>query len=585
MKLPALGGSWSRPPVIIAAAVVVVLILALVVAIAARRPRGVGAPSGTPSAERGDVLARLTERCYGPSAVRAEELEKTAPPLATDGSAFVRGLESLPFLAAIFAERDTWYEDANTKDPAALATEGKAAAIQFADLAIEVATCYERELAGDRSLRAAAGELLAELRTRRAELEALDFALFYTTGGPAEATLTLAPKEEKTVRLNTLCIDRFAQPPAAGMTYVLAGTVDALMKPELCDLLRRAASDENLARAQNAVWRLEQQRATPETPSVQPVSGSVGAYAAQSDRRLAVTATATGTLTTLDATFTNLSDQPLSIDTSCATFVPLIVPDVTKPLPTPPPDWSDPATLEKFQRESNEQLLKNLDTVEEQYRKLGVPFPPQLEEQRRQLRERLQGTPAPSPAGAVRGVYSQAFLPGGDVDPDQLDPFQPFQVGIGRQSLGSIGVTRRPPFRRERPPRPWEVVRRERGIEARELLERALDRYARNPADPGVVEDLMREVRRCEINLCMPPGELDRVWRNVAERVQRMVDVTLMRVTDSTTAETLQDVVNALRLCAAVGRGCTTDAAARRLDQHLRDYLRERQQRQRQQAG
>lgn len=579
MISPSLGGPpphlrWSRQQLLIAAAVVVVLLAAVFLSARTFRSGG-GKPPAGEKGEGDDVLAQLTERCYAPAAARYEELRKSAPPTATDGADFVRGLESLPFLAAILSKRDTSYEDANTKDPGALAAAAKVAAIQFADLAVEVASCYERELSGDRSLRAAAGELLAELRAARASLDATNFAPLYATGEPAEAVLTLAPKEEKTVRLSTLCIDRFAQPPPAGTTYVLAGTVDVLMKPELCDILRRASSGGNVSGAQNAVWRLEQQRATPGTPPVRPVAGATGAYAAQGSRQLAVTATATGTLTTLDATFTNLSDQPLTIDASCAVFVPLAVPDVTKPLPTPPPDWSDPATAERFTREIEEQTLKNLDETEKTYQKLGIPFPPQLEEQRRQLREKLS-----APRSEVKGVYSQAFLPGGgDVDPDTLDPFQPIQVGIGPQPLGVVGVTRRPPHRREHPPRPWEVLRRDERVESKELLERALDRYARNPADPGAFEDVLEEIRRCEVRNCTTPQELDRIWRSLAENTQRVVDEAVRRAIVSTGAQTLQDVVNALRMCQAVGAGCTTQQGYRELDRYFRDYLRQRQQR------
>lgn len=576
MKLPPLVTFRGRRQGLLVIAGLVLLVLVIVLASVAVRRRG-----GGEALRAEPEIAAVEATCLEPQRAALEELEKNAPPTALDGADFVRGLEQLPFLAAVLSQRDTSYEEANTKDPAALAHEGRAAALRFADLAIEVATCYERELAGNHALRVAAGDLLAELRARRAELETLDFAPFYAGGEPAEAVLTLAPKEEKHVRLRTLCIDRMAQPPLSGMPYVLAGTVDVLMKPELCDLLRGASASASLADAQNAVWRLEQRRATPGTPAVVPVGGATGAHAAQLERRLAVTATATGTLTALDVTFTNLTDQPLTIDTSCAVFVPLIVPDTSRPLPTPPPDWSDPATLENFQQEADEQLLKNLDEIERVYRQQGLPLPPALEEQRQQLRAKRSNTPEPSPAGSVLGVYRQAFLPGSDVDPDDLDPFQPVQTGVGPQPLGTVGVTRRPPQRRERLPRPWDIVRRERGIEARELLERALDRHARAPADPEVFEDLMRELRRCEVTLCMPPDELRRVWEQVTGRVQRLVDVTLGRVQDSTTAETFHDVVNALRLCAAVGPGCAGDAASRELDRFFRDYLRQQQQRQR----
>lgn len=583
LKFPA---SSKRQRLMLGAAIAVVVIAGVFVGLRARRGAGGEGPApgaGAPAKDEG-VLARLTERCYAPAASQEEEARKTAPPLATDGAEFVRGLESLPFLAAIFAQRDTTYEEDNTKDPAVLAGEAKTAALQAADRAIQVAECYERELEGERSSQEAARQLVADLRAQRAEIETTDFAPFYSVGEPAETTLTLAPKEEKSVRLRTLCIDRFAQPPPAGMPYILSGTVDALMKPELCDILRGAAAGGNLAGAQNAVWRLEQQRATPGTPPVTPVEGATGAYAAQSDRRLAVSATATGTLTTLDATFTNLSDTPLTIDTSCAIFVPLVVPDTDKPLPTPPPDYSDPATLERLQRESTEQLLRNLDEYERSFREQGLPFPPQLEEQRRQLQEQLAATPPPSPEGEVRGVYSQAFLPGADVDPDTLDPFQPYQTGgIGAQPLGSRGWVRKapPPRRWPKPPRPWDILRRDRRIEARERLERALDRYARTPADPGVVEDLFREFELCWINGCMPDAELRRNWDQVSGRQQRIVDVTIGRVQDSTTAETVQDVINALRLCQAVGPPCTTDAASQALDRHFRDYLRQQQSRRR----
>lgn len=556
-----------RPVVLGAGAVGIGLVVLLVVGVARLFTRDLSP----------DTIARIEATCRTPKQATAAELETTAPPTATDGEAFIRGLEQLPFLAALLAQRSTAYEEAQTTPPAELARRAKEHALRATDLALDVAACYERELARYPKLRPAATALVAELRMQRAEISTTDFSPLYTTGEPATVVIELAPREERTVRFRTLCIDRFAPPPRAGARYILGGTVDELKKRTLCEVLRGAQAGGSLAPAQNAVWRLEQERMDPATPSVAPTAGAVGIFAAQRERKLGVQAVATGTLTALDVTLANYTSAPLVIDTSCAYFVPFSLPDVTKPLPTPPPDFSDPATAERFTQDIERQTLRNLEEQEKNFQRLGIPFPPQLKAEQERLRAKFESA---SPAPEVKGVYSSVFLPGaGNVDPDTLDPFQPVQTGLGWQPLGTVGVTGARPSRgAAKIAELREVFRRKAtaSAETRQRLEDALDAFARNRS-PETVEDVLRELRRCEIDLCAPVSEMDRAWESVRSYADTLVDQAVNRVIASITAGTLQDAIDAIRFCQSVGCSAAEDAA--RLDRHLRGVLRDRYRR------
>lgn len=556
-----------RAPIVIGA-FVVLLFLAVGLTLARFWPRELSAES----------IARIEETCRAAQPGAIDELLKHVPPTATDGEAFVRGLEQLPFLVAVLSERSTAYEEAQTTPPSALATAARADGLQRLDLSLDVATCYERELVRFPSVREQVAAAIADLRQEREALATADFSPFYATGEPATAIITLAPQEVKRVRLRTLCIDRFAPPPEAGTPYLLGGTVDELQKQSLCDLLREAQRGGDLAPTQNAVWRLEQERMDPTTTVVSPAAGATGIFAAQRERALLVTAEATGTLTALDVTLTNTTTSPLTLDTSCAYFVPLSLPDLNQPLPSPPPDWSDPKTAEKFSADIERQTLQNLDEQEKMFQKLGLPFPAELQAEQERLRQKYGSSRLPAPA--VKGVYRSVFLPGSDnVDPATLDRFQTVQTGLGLQPLGAAGVVRGvPPRGRLEIARLRDLLRRNLTdpLRARENLDRALDAFARNPSGANA-QELYHDLQSCIVNNCASAAEVARIWEQVQARADQLVDLAVERLIASVTAQTLQDAIDAMRFCQVVG--CTVAADAERLDAHLRNIIRDRARR------
>lgn len=495
-----------------------------------------------------EAMARVDETCRQPHQNIIDELEQQVPLIATDGEAFVRSLEQLPWLVAILSERSTAYEVAQATAPAVLATNAKDDALQRLDLTIELATCYEKQLRRFTKAKQQVAARLTDLRNEREALAAGDFSTFFATGEPATAVIELAPREQKRVRLRTLCIDRFAPPPQAGTPYILSGTVDEVKKPTLCGLLRSAQAGGNLAPSQNAVWQLEQHHMDESTPAVEAAEGSAGMFAAQRDGSLFVTAEATGTLTALDITLTNATDNPLSVDTSCAYFVPLSMPDLNQPIPSPPPDWSDPATVEKFTEE--------------------------LKAQQEQLRRKYDETRE----GSVQGIYSRVYIPSADnVDPDTLDRFQVVQTGIGVQPLGTVGVVRgsEPPGRREIA-RVRDILERQANdpVRARERLEGALDDFAHNPSRENA-QNLFDALQSCIVNSCAPSSEMIRIWEQIRTQADRMVDQAVDRLIVSITEQTLHDAVDAIRFCQTVG--CHVEADVEKLDTHLRGVLRDRQ--------
>lgn len=520
-----------------------------------------------------EAMAKIDETCRQPHQSVIDELEKNVPLLATDGAAFVRGLEQLPWLVAILSQRSTTYEDAQATPPKQLAVGAKDDALKRLDLTIELTLCYERELRRYPKVRQQVVLARTDLQKEREELTARDFSSLFATGEPATAVVELAPREQKRVRVRTLCIDRFAPPPQAGTPYILSGTVAEVKKPTLCGLLRAAQAGSNLASSQNAVWQLEQQRMDESTLAVGAAGGSTGIFAAQRDGSLFVTAEATGTLTALDVTLTNATDSPLSVDTSCAYFVPLSIPDLNQPIPSPPPDWSDPATLEKFTEDTERQMLKNLDEQEKTFEKLSVPFPPELKAQQEELRRKY----GDGREGSVKGIYSRVYVPGAEnVDPDTLDRFQVVQTGIGIQPLGTVGIVRgsEPPGRREIA-RLRDILERQANdpARARERLDGALDDFARNPSRESA-QDVFDALQSCIVNGCAPSGEMIRIWEQIRTQADRMVDQAVDRLIISITEQTLHDAIDAIRFCQTVG--CHVEADVQRLDTHLRNVLRDR---------
>ncbi len=539
-----------------------ILVLALIIVLATRF---------WPGELSDEDIARVEETCRGPKQQALSELEQQVALTATDGEAFVRGLEQLPWLVAILSQRSTAYEDAQATPPSTLAANAKADALKRLDLSLELVRCYEGQLNRFPKAREAVASAVVDLQAERENVAAADFAQFFATGEPAESVIELAPREQRRLRLRTLCIDRFAPPPEAGTRYILGGTVDETKRRSLCDLLRSAQGGGSLASAQNAIWKLEQEHMDLSTPPVEAAAGATGMVSAQREGSLHVSAKATGALTALDVTLTNATDAPLSIDTSCAYFVPLSIPDLTQPLPTAPPDWSDPATLEKFTEDSNRQLLQTLDEQEKTFEKLGMPFPPQLKTQQEELRKKL----GEAGTGEVKGIYSRVYLPGNpDADPDSLDPFQVVQTGLGRQPLGVVGALRGGP-----PPGRREIDRIKDALErmaeaperARENLDRALDDYARDPSRQHT-EDVLDALERCFVNACVPSSEMIRLWEQIRTRSDQMVDQAINRVIASVTEQTLLDAVDAIRFCQAVG--CNVENDVRQLDTHLRNLLR-----------
>lgn len=514
-----------------------------------------------------ETVAAITAKCYEPKRAEIDTLRAEAPPTALESIDF-RQLQGLHPLLRQFAARSNYAtEQASAEE---LVPTIRSYYTRLAEFAVDVVTCYEAELKKYPAFRRAATAAVSEARARLAEAQTFDVSLLLVRNAPAEPVLRLAPQETKRVRLRTFCIDSLAEPPKAGSVYLLGGSVEELKKNDYCRLLRQGQAGADLGTVQGTLWSLEPKDVDGSPQPVAPVPGSEGLPTAQSSGAIRVTAVSSGTLTDLDVTVTNTTDRELSLDTSCAYFVPLSMPKA-EPLPERP-------AIDLTKPEDAQRYIQRIQELQEEFGTVtSAEEAKAYAERLKQLQEELQ-----SGAPQVKGVFSGLRLPVDlrGIDVGKLPPFHPAQIGLGRQPLGSSGVTGKGAPKAPRVPRLEEILA---GPSAKEQARRRLDHAWREyQANRTLItlEEMVAATETCWVVGCAPTSEIERYRDLLRGDMEEVLRRTVDNVERTVNQDTLQSAVAALRLCAALG--CDSGPALAEVDRLLREDLRRLQQ---QQAG
>lgn len=205
------------------------------------------------------TLQRLQTNCYNENKAKFDEAKANLPPLAveqidlqslTQDEAVVSVLESFGLSTEDLAGYQELYDEAQQYSIDA----AKDAYRQLADINVQVAECYERELANEPTLLPQAQQILTDTRAQRQAIEDYDFSASPPNQADSEHILTVGAGETQTVRLRTFCIDGGLNIPDSGEMYYLAGDASQLQDSSVCDLVTAVQSDEDMTTTQNTIW-------------------------------------------------------------------------------------------------------------------------------------------------------------------------------------------------------------------------------------------------------------------------------------------------------------------------------------------
>lgn len=216
----------------------------------------------------------------------------------------------------------------------------------LAQVNLDITSCYVEHLADEPELKANAETLHQQAQANFDAINNYDFAGAFTSTTESSDTVTVPAHTSKTVRLKTYCLDGSRGVPQAGEMYYLAGSINELQSKGICEAIQAAGTDGNSGSVQADIWtKFDTTPRASVTPSNSitnffskilailtkiagiPIATETNSednslLTASRNNEVIVQATSTGSFTSLEVTITNLTDQELTLDTSCLTFVP-----------------------------------------------------------------------------------------------------------------------------------------------------------------------------------------------------------------------------------------------------------------------
>lgn len=207
----------------------------------------------------------------------------------------------------------------------------------LAQVNLDITSCYIEHLTNEPELKANAEQLHQQAQANYDAISNYDFAGALTSNGASitesSNTVSVPAHATKTVRLKTYCLDSGRGVPQAGEAYYLAGSLKELQSEGICEVIQAAGSTDNTGSVQADIWTKFD--TTPKAFVKNFFSNIAAALirvaenvtdnsllSASRQNEVIVEATSTGSFTSLDVTITNLTDQELTLDASCLTFVP-----------------------------------------------------------------------------------------------------------------------------------------------------------------------------------------------------------------------------------------------------------------------
>lgn len=218
----------------------------------------------------------------------------------------------------------------------------------LAQVNLDLTKCYIEHLADEPELKANAETLHQQAQANFDAINNYDFAGAFTSTTESSNTVSVPAHSSKTVRLKTYCLDGSRGVPQAGEMYYLAGSINELQSEGICEAIQAAGTTGNVGSVQADIWtKFDTTPKAPVTPSnsitnffasivaaLTKVAGipvptvtetniaENSLLSASRQNEVIVEAISTGSFTSLDVTITNLTDQELTLDMSCLTFVP-----------------------------------------------------------------------------------------------------------------------------------------------------------------------------------------------------------------------------------------------------------------------
>ncbi len=503
---PTIQSYRSRRFILIFAVFIIFCVVALVVVISSKRFNIASLPLPIKEQIPAELVTQIKSDCYEQNIGRYQSAVYNYPETAKkilDQSP----LDALPQIFRTIIESTG--EDPYAQKPVTeLAAAVKDFYVNLAQISYDTAQCYVTNLSQYPQALKRAKEATTKTKETLDYLQSFDYVSLFEQRQNAQALLTLQPRETQTVRLRTYCIDSFALPPRAGSVYLLAGSVDELQRSRYCDLLRQGQTADP-SETQKLVWGLELEHRDTNSTTTPPQAGTTKLVEAKSANQLSITAVATGTLTDLDVTFSNLSNQTITLDTSCAYFLPVAVPlsFVTKQI-------------------MNERVLG--------YR--GFNF------------------------GSVD--VSQINL-------DDFEPAHPAQAGgILQQAVGTSGVIGpAAPLQPELPPLEPIVKDTNYTKLAESNLDQSWDNFQSSPTAENLT-DLIESLNACRALGCSQTGI---VKQQMDAFVEQMIDETMQNYQKNPDEITYQEAMEALRLCLVLG--CDPTEALVQMEAAQRNHL------------
>lgn len=209
------------------------------------------------SAPKQEILNTLQARCYEPAKKQYDDKLAHFNDSAQDSLDF----SQLPEFAAAPAEDQEAIAElkelAQTSLPQRI-SQTKEDFKTLAQINVNLASCYEKELTNASDLLANAKKLSAQAQAQLKTVENFNFDELFATNKSATALIKIPANETKIFRLRTFCLDSDRDAPKAGEEFYLATSTDELDKG-LCPLIKNLGAGSNATQIQNQIWKTPSQ--------------------------------------------------------------------------------------------------------------------------------------------------------------------------------------------------------------------------------------------------------------------------------------------------------------------------------------